>query len=256
MNKRLSKIITYSILPFLLSLSLIGTGFSIWLFEKDGNNINRSIDINLTNIGNIGKLYKNYDPNIFESDESNKTNYLIVNETKLEFLYPFYIHFDFNKELPTTGKISFYFDIEIDSIGLKLPDDFPKTSYSDDTYLSLKDMINIWVYGTSNTLSLNETNLNETGSINNITYYKNKVTTSYKWIENLSIDQLNTNKYIKYNEEEFYYLILPSDSQFEIFYKTTYLSYKEEYQKIILEYSRIIMNNTSTKITYSVIYTI
>lgn len=252
MKNSFRKTLIMIIIPIVSSLFLIGSGFSIWVFNNGiKDQANGSINVTTTGQKEIGRFYKNYSSTSSEEDTSNKTNYLMVNETSLSFLYDYYIHLDFSDDLPSSGMIYFTFDLTINTIKTQLDTTlFPPSTYSwpNDGYLSMDEMIVIYTQTVDIDSQPNkityfpvvENGLNDEGYYSQTISFTNQ---TWKYAINLANSSVAGTS-----------IILESSQQFDINYKSDYLSYDDEHKEEILKKARIIMNHTSLNISYKVTY--
>lgn len=119
MNKILTKVLTAILIPFTLSVTIVGVGFSLWNFNEENNNsINKNISISTTDLGSIATLTKNYTSSSIEEND-NSTNYIVADETSIKFLYNYYIHFNLLAR-PISGSLDFKFTLKVKSKEVEL----------------------------------------------------------------------------------------------------------------------------------------
>lgn len=121
MNKILTKVLTAILIPFTLSVTIVGVGFSLWNFNEENNNsINKNISISTTDLGSIATLTKNYTSSSIEEND-NSINYIVADETSIKFLYNYYIHFNLLAR-PISGSLDFKFTLKVKSKEIELDD--------------------------------------------------------------------------------------------------------------------------------------
>lgn len=286
MKPTFKKITSLFILPILLSTLLISTGFSMWYFtEGSDNELSSSVTVTTTGVEGIGSFFKHYEEDI-ESNGThnaytgNKTNYMLVDEFTLDFLYDYYVHFTFNDTLPNTGTISFKVTLTIDTIAIKLSDIFPFSYWdgdkqkTNDGYLTLIEMLALNyrnIDDDENTFrAFDFSTLDGYAYINNLKDYGNYFTATtingydcYTMELPLSLTFHSTiNLADKYDDSSYNYehyasssLCLKSSDEFDINYKTTYLTYTNAQKEEILKKGRILTDKTNLSIDYKVSYT-
>lgn len=252
MEKKGSKMLTAVLATSLLLTLMAGTGFSVWLFADGTGKAEGSIDVSTTEVKEIGNFYANFSATSKEKDKTNKTNYFVVDETSIRFLYEFYLHLDFNDEIPASGTLSFTYDINISTIKVKLDETlFPPSEHGwpYDGYLSLAEMISVFLKPVdSDTWSkISSLYANTTGT--NADGYPTQTISITNQIWKYSVD-LASNQSLAGTS-----IVMGSSENIEIDYKTTYLEYDESHREEILKKARILLDNTMTAITYKVTYT-
>lgn len=252
MLKGIKNKLTLFLIPLFLATFLIGSGFSLWIFsENDDENYSDAINVTTTGIKEIGNFYRNYDRNSTEEDTSFKKNYLVVNETSVNFLYDFYIHLDFNDVLPSSGTLYFTYDFTIETIKVKLDETlFPSSTYGwpFDGYLSFAEMAVLY-YKPMDATQWNKVEYFPTTDkgLNSDGYYAQTVSyTNQTW--KYSID-LASNQDLAGTS-----LVMSSSENIDMDYKTTYLEYSDAQKEEILKKARILLNNTTISLDYKVTF--
>lgn len=290
MNIKIKKVLTFSILPLLLTALLISTGFSLWNFsESDKEITSDGVTVTVTDVDNIGTFFKHYESDATDLNDvtthyessSNKTNCMIVNEFSLEFLYDYYVHFKFNSSLPTTGTLTFDVALTVNTIAVPLDSTlFPRGNYQygnfykyNDGYLELGEMlaINVKLQDSSDYISVSVPTLNnfDTSSIypikevdydgDTLTCYTMSATLPFYWhtqinLSNHTYDSNWVDQGVNYEYYKNKDICLSSSNEFYINYKTTYSNYNNTQKEEILKKGRILTSNTSLSIDYSVTY--
>lgn len=141
------KLLVVVIIPLFLSISMIGVGFSLWNFNNDTNNNKININVDMTDIEDIGYLKVNYSKNV-EDDTLYSDNNIYASDSDISFLYNYYVHFELLNK-PTKGYLSFPFSLKITSKSVKLDDTIYKlltsnniiSATSSNQYIGIDDMI-------------------------------------------------------------------------------------------------------------------
>lgn len=239
-------------IPLFLATFLIGSGFSLWIFNN-GRDVEDEDSVNVTTTGikDIGSFYRNFDANSYEEDTSGKRNFLVVDETSVNFLYNYYIHLDFNDPLPSAGTLSFTYDIRFETIKVQLDETlFPSSTYGwpYDGYLSLSEMLVLYIKPMdSSTWSKVESFPTTENGLNSDGYYSQTIKlTNQTWHSSIS---LAANQALAGTS-----ICMASTDNIDINYKTTYLEYSEEQKEEILKKARILLGNTTISINYNISY--
>lgn len=155
MKGRAKAKIIISLASLSLSFSMLGVGYALWNFSGKTVSPNESISVSTDSLAGIGSLKKTHSSNP-EDEDDGTGNYLLVDNASLKFIRTFYIHFTPDENMPSKGRLSFSFTINVISVWTNLSFSLP----DGDGKLSWDDMIQISYtpYGGDSTqLKANET---------------------------------------------------------------------------------------------------